>query len=80
MVKARKIGGMTPRQEEFLTFIRAFNRKYGTPPTYREIAIGMGCSSKGTVSAVIERLERHGKVQRSESGGLLPTRWGSKRI
>lgn len=73
MTKQERTRGVSQRQHEFLGFIMAFQKKHSRPPTYREISLGMNVSSKGTVSAVIERLERHGLIQRlPDNRGLRP--------
>jgi SOS-response transcriptional repressor LexA len=56
---------ISERQQEFLDFMAKFQRKYGKPPTFKEIAIGMGISSKGSVSAMMLMLEQMGYVDRA---------------
>jgi SOS-response transcriptional repressor LexA len=53
------------RQQEFLDFIRDFEKVHGQPPTFKEIAIGMGISSKGSVSAMIGTLAQMGLIRKA---------------
>jgi len=53
---------LSERQEEFLAFLRCYDKKYGRSPTYREIALAMNVTSKGTVSAMIDLLVEKGAV------------------
>lgn len=47
----------TDRQQEYLDFMRRFQRERRRPPTFREIAIAMEVSSKGTISDMMMALE-----------------------
>jgi SOS-response transcriptional repressor LexA len=53
------------RQQEFLDFMQTFERLNGKPPTFKEIAIGMGITSKGSVSAMINMLSSMGYVEKA---------------
>jgi len=56
---------VTQRQQEFLDFIREFEERHGKSPTFREIAIGMGVSSKGSVSAMVNMLASMGLLDKA---------------
>lgn len=64
---------LTPKQRYVLEFITDYARKYGMPPTLREISAYIG--TKGTVSALrhIEALEKKGFINRREgsSRGII---------
>jgi len=47
-----------------MRFIEGFTANHGKSPTYKEIAIGMGISSKGSVSAMMLSLEKMGQIDR----------------
>lgn len=55
---------LTDRQWRFLSFLNAFLQEHKRRPTFREIAIGLGISSKGSVSTMIERLQAKGVLDR----------------
>lgn len=55
---------LTERQWQFLEFLDNFRRKAGRPPTFREISVGLGISSKGSVSTMLARLESKGVLDR----------------
>jgi SOS-response transcriptional repressor LexA len=55
---------LTARQKEFLDFVTEFEEREGQPPTFREIALGMNVTSKGTVTAIIDILVRDGYLSR----------------
>lgn len=57
---------ISERQQEFLDFIRHFEEMHHKPPTYREIAIGLGVSSKGSVSAMINTLHDMGLIEKAQ--------------
>jgi len=57
---------ITDRQREFLNFLSAYERKYGRGPTFREIALGMDVTSKGTISTVVDALVEKGFVRRKD--------------
>lgn len=51
---------LTARQTEALQWIASFMRSNGCPPTYREIAAGLGLRSPNSVTWMLRRLERKG--------------------
>jgi repressor LexA len=54
------------RQQEFLEFLAGYEKRNGVSPTFREIALGMNITSKGSVSAMIDMLVKKGVVQRDD--------------
>lgn len=52
---------MSEKEYETYKFINSFINKYGYPPSYREIAIGVGCSLS-TVACRVEKLIGMGKI------------------
>jgi SOS-response transcriptional repressor LexA len=56
---------VSERQQEFLDFMKHFEEMHGCSPTFREIAIGMGISSKGSVSAMIDMLHSMGLIEKA---------------
>jgi len=54
------MGGLTPRQERILAFIRQTVRDRGYPPTVREIGEAVGLTSSSSVHAQLANLERKG--------------------
>jgi SOS-response transcriptional repressor LexA len=54
------------RQQQFLDFIGNYSDMHGRPPTFREIAIAMDVTSKGTVSAMVDQLTAMGCLMRGE--------------
>jgi SOS-response transcriptional repressor LexA len=56
---------VSERQQEFLRFMHNYEEMNGRPPTFREIAIGMGITSKGSVSAMINMLSSMGLVDKA---------------
>lgn len=68
------MSGLTRRQKEIIDFIRAFIKKEGYSPSYREIMSHFGFTSLGSVAGHIRVLKRKG-VLRSEDGcsrSLIP--------
>lgn len=63
--------GLTPRQRQLLNFIKIKIATDGYCPSYKEMAAGMGMSAKsiGTVSALVDRLEERGYIERSHIKG-----------
>ena len=57
---------LSERQQEFLVFMRDYEAVNGRPPTFKEIAIGLNISSKGSISAMVETLSRMGFVDKAE--------------
>lgn len=59
---------LTYRQREVLLFIDARTRETGIAPTYEEIAVGAGCSSRGNAHTVVQRLAERGYVATNRKG------------
>lgn len=58
---------LTKRQREIFDFIRRYLRKYGYPPTVREIGKALGLHSPSTVHAHLAKLEQIGLLRRDPS-------------
>lgn len=59
-------GGLTPRLQELLTFIRTFTGKHGHSPSFDEMAAAVGLKSKSGVSSMLARLEERGAIVRRQ--------------
>lgn len=59
--------GLTERQQDALRFITGYVERNGIPPSYREIAIGIGTAPEGTnyILRIIDALEESGAIARS---------------
>ena len=55
---------MTPRQRDFLKFIRKYWADNECSPTYEEIRVALGAKSKASVATVVYRLEGRGYITR----------------
>jgi repressor LexA len=55
---------LTKRQKEIFDYIRRYLRKYGYPPTVREIGEAIGLHSPSTVHAHLAKLEKLGVLRR----------------
>jgi repressor LexA len=55
---------LTKRQREIFDYIRRYLRKYGYPPTVREIGQAIGLHSPSTVHAHLAKLEKLGVLRR----------------
>jgi repressor LexA len=55
---------LTKRQKEIFDYIRRYLRKYGYPPTVREIGQAIGLHSPSTVHAHLAKLEKLGVLRR----------------
>jgi repressor LexA len=55
---------LTKRQQEIVDFIKTYSRKYGYPPTVRDIGKAVGLASSSTVHAHLANLERLGLLRR----------------
>ena len=55
---------MTDRQEDYINFIKMFISEKGYAPTIREINKGLNISSTSSVKAMLDRLEKEGKIKR----------------
>ena len=60
------MNNITDRQQQFLDFLTEYQRRHGEGPTFREIAIAMNVTSKGTITAVIDALVNKGFVDRRD--------------
>jgi repressor LexA len=58
---------LTKRQKEIFEYIRRYARKYGYPPTVREIGKAVGLHSSSTVHAHLANLEKLGLLRRDPS-------------
>ena len=58
---------LTKRQKEIFDYIRRYARKYGYPPTVREIGKAVGLHSSSTVHAHLANLEKVGLLRRDPS-------------
>jgi len=74
---------LTPKQKEVLDYIVSFINEHGYPPSFREIAAGLGLASPSTVHVHIQALRERGFLRGSgaaSSRDLEPTdkavRWG----
>lgn len=54
------------KQKEILSYIEQYSNENGYPPTVREIGRAVGLNSPSTVHGYLERMERDGKLERSE--------------
>lgn len=59
--------GLTMRQAEILAFLRCHKSPTGQGPTFEEIQIGCGLSSKSVVARAVQGLERRGFVRRMKN-------------
>lgn len=57
---------VSDRQRDFLRFLKMYEMEHGRSPTFKEIAIGMGIISKGSVSAMINMLASMGYVEKAD--------------
>ena len=51
-------------EDELLEFIQSYTGRNGYPPTYREIGAACGISSTSQVSALLEKLESEGRLDK----------------
>lgn len=56
---------ISERQGEFLAFMRNYEKLYGRPPTFKEIALGLDISSKGSISAMVNTLSQMGLIDKA---------------
>jgi SOS-response transcriptional repressor LexA len=64
---------VSERQQDFLRFMKNYEEMHGHPPTFKEIAIGLDITSKGSVSAMINMLSSMGLVEKAD-GRMRGTR------
>ncbi len=55
---------LTKRQQQILAFIRQYLIRSGYPPTFREIAEGVGLRSTNSVTHQLGQLEERGLIER----------------
>lgn len=55
---------LTAKQQAMLSFIEQFMRERHYPPTYEEIRVGLGLSTKSLVDYHLNALEAAGRIQR----------------
>jgi SOS-response transcriptional repressor LexA len=66
---------MTPRQKQTLDFIARYKLLNGISPSYEEIRIGIGASSKSQVRAFVELLIAEGALRKTQK-----VNWRSRKI
>lgn len=54
---------LTPRHKQFLAFLKRYREQHGVAPTYREISIALGITSKGSVSLMVDKLRENGFIR-----------------
>jgi len=57
---------MTPRQKQTLDFIARYKLLNGISPSYEEIRVGIGASSKGQVSQFVKLLIEQGALRKTQ--------------
>lgn len=62
---AKPIGGLSSGEIKTLRFLRKYIKDHGYSPTYAEIGVATGYTSKAGVSGNIAHLERGGLIQRT---------------
>lgn len=55
-------GGLTHRQHECLTFIKAYIAEFGVGPSYQDINDALGLYSKGNVHRIVHCLAERGEI------------------
>lgn len=58
---------LSPRQEDFLAFIRSYTARNGWPPTTREMGTTFGFASVNGVHCHLRALEKKGYIRREPS-------------
>ena len=56
------MAGITKRQHDCLTWIRAYISENGHSPSYREIGQGIGCKATSNVYRLVVALQKRGHV------------------
>lgn len=56
--------GLTPRQRDFLEAFKSFEQTHGYTPSYIEMAVALGYSSKESVFRLVNGLEERGYLCR----------------
>lgn len=54
---------LTPRQKQCLDFIRAYKDANGIMPSFRDILVGIRCSSSSHVAHLVRKLEESGHIR-----------------
>lgn len=65
------IPGITPRQKQTLDFIAGYMRVNDYAPSYEEIRIGIGASSKGQIRNLVNLLVEKGALRRLDRKDLV---------
>ncbi len=61
--------GLTKRQHQCLDFIEGFIDEHGYSPSYYEIMLGVGITSKSVVYGLVNNLEDRGHITRLPGKG-----------
>lgn len=56
--------GVTEKQANLLRYIKGYQAAHGHSPCYREMAEGIGVTSKGAVARLLDGLEERGSIRR----------------
>ncbi len=56
--------GLTKRQRALLDFVNDFTAREGQPPSYEQMAAGVGLRSKSGVFRLMAKLEERGAIRR----------------
>lgn len=56
--------GLTKRQRALLDFVRDFSKREGQPPSYEQMAAGVGLRSKSGAFRLLASLEERGAIRR----------------
>jgi len=57
---------ISERQQAYIDFLLKFEEANGYPPTFKDIALGMKVTSKGTVSSMVDMLAAMGLVEKAK--------------
>lgn len=75
--------GLTRRQRDLLVFIAAHTDRHGEAPTYDEMRVGLGFSSKSPVARLVDGLVERGYLtrlrNRSRSLAITPAARGASK-
>lgn len=68
--------GLTPRMKDCLDFIDRHIAEHGYSPSFDEMKIGLGLTSKGPVHRLVQKLEERGAIKRmtGRSRSIVPVR------
>ena len=56
--------GLTSKQHELLNMMAAYQAQHGTTPSFEEMRLAMGLTSKSGIHRLISGLEERGAIQR----------------